>query len=248
MLVHFTSTSAPYRGGEIYDLDPSQADDLIRRGVAIATQRQETHTYESTELLRSMTYTVGSGATYDGSGRITAYTRFGIAHQVTYSSTQIVVTNDTGAQVTIDLDGSGRYLGHQWGYVIPVPPVVMATHVTLDGPTSGYVGVSSTAFTVELDGEVEEPVVVRPSDLGAGGFFAPTMLVLDNDNPSDTFAYLPISIGNKAIVIINDSGLINGDSIQYVVSNAPPPSGTTSLDFTSADNSQYLALTGIGVH
>ena len=50
-----------------------------------------------------------SGATYDGSGRLTGYTRQGVAHTVSYpSSTTVVVSNTTGAEREVTLDGSGR--------------------------------------------------------------------------------------------------------------------------------------------
>lgn len=50
-----------------------------------------------------------SSATYDGSGRLTGYTRQGVAHTVSYpSSTTVVVSNTTGAEREVTLDGSGR--------------------------------------------------------------------------------------------------------------------------------------------
>jgi len=50
-----------------------------------------------------------SGATYDGSGRLTGYTRQGVVHTVSYpSSTTVVVSNTLGAEREVTLDGSGR--------------------------------------------------------------------------------------------------------------------------------------------
>lgn len=50
-----------------------------------------------------------SGATYDGLGRLTGYTRQGVAHVVSYpSGTAVVISNTTGAEREVTLDGDGR--------------------------------------------------------------------------------------------------------------------------------------------
>jgi hypothetical protein len=52
-----------------------------------------------------------SGATYDGSGRLTGYTKQGVAHVVSYpSSTTVVVSNSLGTAREVTLDSAGRVL------------------------------------------------------------------------------------------------------------------------------------------
>ena len=49
-----------------------------------------------------------TGITYDGSNRVTGYTKLGIAHTVTYPTATTIIDTSSGGTITVDLDGLGR--------------------------------------------------------------------------------------------------------------------------------------------
>lgn len=49
-----------------------------------------------------------SGATYDGSNRLTAITVDGVSYTISYSSTEITITGSDGSRKRVGLDVSGR--------------------------------------------------------------------------------------------------------------------------------------------
>lgn len=65
------------------------------------------------QALAGLTGGVLSAVTYDGGGRLTGYTRDGIAHTIDWTNGLApVISNATGAPSrTITLDGSGRVTG-----------------------------------------------------------------------------------------------------------------------------------------
>lgn len=109
-------------GSIVSVFDAATETGMIAANVAVASAAAVTWTPPSdapiyTDLLpaevvetRALVSEAGiSGATYDGSGRLTGYTRQGVAHTVSYpSSTTVVVSNTTGAEREVTLDGSGR--------------------------------------------------------------------------------------------------------------------------------------------
>lgn len=103
--------------------------------------------------------------------------------------------------------------------------VAAATSYTLTGPTSGFTGVASSAFTVALTpggGAVTGTVTVTPSDGGGGGTFAPSTVNLTTGSPSATFTYTAASTGAKTISATNNASnptLTNPSSLTYTVSN-----------------------------
>lgn len=103
--------------GEQYTVTKEWGQDALSRNwcedVADVFPETETPsglTADEVSLIRGVVSQAGiSGATYDGSGRLTGYTRQGVAHTVSYpSSTTVVVSNTTGAEREVTLDGSGR--------------------------------------------------------------------------------------------------------------------------------------------
>jgi len=80
------------------------------RTAATGTQRDEFNRGAEGQAGVSLVSQAGiSGATYDGSGRLTGYIRQGVVHTVSYpSSTTVVVSNTLGAEREVTLDGSGR--------------------------------------------------------------------------------------------------------------------------------------------
>ena len=92
-----------------------------------------------------------------------------------------------------------------------------ATAITLSGPTSGAVGVPSSAFTVGANGNIVGTITVTPSDSGGGGTFTPTSVTINNSSPTATFTYTAGSSGNKTISVTNNGGLTNPASITYAV-------------------------------
>jgi lysophospholipase L1-like esterase len=105
-----------------------------------------------------------------------------------------------------------------------------ATAVTLTGPTSGTVGVASSAFTVGANGTITGTVVLTPSDGGAGGTFAPTSVSISSGTPTATFTYTASSAGGKTISVANDGALSNPSSITYTAA----ATDTTAPAFQSA--------------
>lgn len=102
-----------YVPGENPDVDPQVAIDWIQRGVAAYDQDGIADgsdlTGEEMTALRSAMTGQFSGATYDGSGRLTGFSRAGIAHTVSYpNSTTAVISNASGITRTVTIDGSGR--------------------------------------------------------------------------------------------------------------------------------------------
>lgn len=65
------------------------------------------------QALAGLTGGILSAVTYDGSGRLTGYSRDGIAHTISWANSLApVISNATGAPSrTITLDGSGRVTG-----------------------------------------------------------------------------------------------------------------------------------------
>ena len=93
------------------------------------------------------------------------------------------------------------------------PPTV--TTLTLSGPSSGIVNVTSTNFTVGANGPVGASVVVTPSSGSGGGTFTPTTVTLTTAAPTATFTYTPSTTGAKTISVTNNQVLTNPASITY---------------------------------
>jgi hypothetical protein len=96
-------------------------------------------------------------------------------------------------------------------------PVTGATGYILSGPSSGPKSVAST-FTVQLTPSgaiIPDPIIITPSDGGAGGVFAPTSLTLDQDSASGAFTYTPSTYGARTISTTNDGGLPDPSSIAF---------------------------------
>lgn len=95
-----------------------------------------------------------------------------------------------------------------------------ATTATLSGPTSGIVGVTSTNFTVSLNGIYTG--TITPSDSGAGGTFSPTVLTWTSSAASQAFTYTPVEVATIPISILASPVLtISGSPISFAVLAGP---------------------------
>jgi len=100
-----------------------------------------------------------------------------------------------------------------------------ATSVTMTGPVSGVAGLASSNYSVALfpaGSTAPAPIVVTPSDAGAGGTFSPKSLSLTTVSPSGAFTYTPASAGTKSISVSNNSSLTNPAALAYTVQAANP--------------------------
>lgn len=94
--------------------------------------------------------------------------------------------------------------------------LVVATALTLSGPSSGTVGVASNNFTVGVDMlPINGTVTVTPSDGNGGGSFTPPLVNLTTASPTATFTYTAVSAGTKTIGVTNNGGLTNPANISY---------------------------------
>jgi lysophospholipase L1-like esterase len=125
--------------------------------------------------------------------------------------------------------------------------VVMATELTLAGPSVGSVGVQSTNYTVTANGALSAANTVTPSDNGGGGTFSPTTVALGPGVTSGTFKYTPASVGTKTISITNTGGLTNPANRDVTVTDT-----TQAVDvenaalFWSPANWDLLAANALG--
>lgn len=105
-------------------------------------------------------------------------------------------------------------------------PSLPVTDYTLDGPTSGPVGIASSDFTVTLGtGPLASPVTITPDDDGDGGSFTPTSITLTDSSRSATFTYTAASVGVKTISVTNDDDLVDPSPITYTAL----PSGSNRI-------------------
>lgn len=108
----FTDGFTTYQSGQELSVPSEVAQRWIADGKAQADTDGQQSWLSSTEVAATRALVSGaglSGATYDGSGRLTSYTRQGVVHTVSYpSSTTVVVSNTLGAEREVTLDGSGR--------------------------------------------------------------------------------------------------------------------------------------------
>jgi hypothetical protein len=113
----------------------------------------------------------------------------------------------------------------------------------MDGPATAIPSQPSQSFTVQLRtgailiGSAVKPVIVTPSDNGAGGTFEPPSVSLATTDRSATFAYIPAMEGDVTITVTNDGGLENPPPI-VLTSSTPtysmtgPTSGGVGADST----------------
>ena len=82
----------------------------------------------------------------------------------------------------------------------------MATAITLAGPSEGMSGYASFEFTATVNGALQNPITVTPSDGGLGGTFTPSSFILTTEMPGGSFTYTPSIMGDKTITLSNTSG------------------------------------------
>jgi hypothetical protein len=117
---------------------------------------------------------------------------------------------------------------------------LVATAVTLAGPSTGTVAVASTNFTVGANGPITGTVVVTPSDAGAGGTFTPTSVSINSGSPTGTFTYTAASTGAKTISVTNDGGLSNPGSLTYTATVAALYTRVDTTDTITGQNIMVL--------
>lgn len=134
----------------------------------------------------------------------------------TLSGTFTYTPASNGAK-TISISNSGSLTNpSSLTYTASTPS--SATAITLTGPTTGSVGVASTAFTVGANGTISGSVVVTPSDSGAGGTFTPGSVTINTGSPTATFTYTASAAGTDTISVTNNGSLTNPSTISYVAS------------------------------
>jgi hypothetical protein len=92
-----------------------------------------------------------------------------------------------------------------------------ATLYGLSGPASGFVGIASDSFMVQLPvgQSVPTAVTITPNDGGAGGTFFPLHIMLTTAAPSGVFTYTAATAGTKTISTANDGALVDPSPISY---------------------------------
>jgi hypothetical protein len=115
---------------------------------------------------------------------------------------------------------------------------VGATSITMNGPTSGTVGLASSPFAIGVNGTVGTNIVVTPSD-GGGGTFSVPSVTLTPIAPSATFTYTPGSIGSRTISVTSNPVLAYPPAITFTATGVTalvwgsyPTSGTVSVAST----------------
>ena len=103
--------------------------------------------------------------------------------------------------------------GVQMGGVAVIPTV---SYYNFSGPTSSYVAMTSSAFTVSLSGLISGTLTVTPSASNGDGVFSPTAVSLSNGNPTSTFTYTPSLAGVRTLGVTNDSNFVDPSSISFV--------------------------------
>lgn len=131
-----------------------------------------------------------------------------------------IANDQSNLRAVWHLDGDGI---NSAGLVAPA-----ATLYTLTGPTSGTVGVASSAFTVTANGSLAAPVTVTPA--AADGTFSPASVTLTDAARSATFTYTAASAGAKTISTTDSGGLTDPASITYTAA----ATDTTAPAFASA--------------
>lgn len=92
-----------------------------------------------------------------------------------------------------------------------------ASTYTLSGPASGYEGLPSGAFTVQLPvgASISGVLTITPNDASNGGTFTPATVQISTSSPSATFTYTAASSGNKTIGTTNNGGLSDPSPLSY---------------------------------
>lgn len=152
------------------------------------------------------------------------------------------VTELTYVPSGTDAIGTARPQSGTWDIGAIEYKVIVATAVTLSGPSAGYTNVASSNFTVGTDYALQSSVTVTPSDSGGGGTFTPASVVISSGTPTATFTYTPTTVGTKSISVTNDGSLTNPAPISYSVTVAPSPStGTITSEVISG---QTITISG----
>lgn len=127
------------------------------------------------------------------------------------------------------------------------PPInpAPATAVEATGPTSGYVGIASTDFSISLDGAVDSPVSVSYSS--ASGTFSPASPQSVDTGETKLFTYTPASAGAHAIAFDNDGGLSDPADITFSASATSVPGKPTGANATAGSGSAAVAFTAPAV-
>ena len=121
----------------------------------------------------------------------------------------------------------------------------VASAYTLTGPSSGYVGIASSNFTVTPNGPPSGTVTVTPSDSSGGGSFSPSTVSFASGDPSaKTFTYTPGSAGAKTISTTNNGSLTDPSSLTYTATAANIVAPSSSAFHFSPANWSCLGSRG----
>ncbi len=106
-------------------------------------------------------------------------------------------------------------------------PAAEALTLSAPDPAGGRANAPSAPFRVALSGAMRSaasPVLVTPSDGGAGGSFLPASFRLTTDHPSAVFRYRPArpAAGVTAVSVSNDAKLADPPPVNYAVRGEAP--------------------------
>lgn len=94
---------------------------------------------------------------------------------------------------------------------------MVATGFSFSGPSAGYVGVTSAAFTVTPNDVYTG--TVTPVSVPSEGVFTPAILTWTGNAVPKTFLYSADAEGSKAISLTNSGALTNPAAITYLATN-----------------------------
>lgn len=165
----------------------------------------------------------------------------------------IVQKTETGFRALLTAEPDSEYYTLEWsifGARVGSTGGTDATTYQFLGPSTGFSGVASDNFTVQLlSGQtVPAPVAITPDDGGDGGTFTPASVTLPADTPgaSATFTYTAASSGSKTISVTNDGGLTNPASRGIAITGSPVIDASFAAVDTTADNWDVAEVQRIG--
>jgi len=179
---------------------------------------------------------VGATATYGGADNNSGIKIFGNLALITDSAWLLqtydisghgnpILTDETGHNSTIDGGPEITVLGediyvaaattlHKYTFV---SNTFSATDFTFTGPSLGFTGDTSTAFTVTPDSTYTGTITITPSGPGSTGI-APVLLTFSNSSDAQTFTITPTVGGDITLTPTNNGELTDPSVLTYSVS------------------------------
>lgn len=131
------------------------------------------------------------------------------------------IISDTSATITVSAGSAVATLtitDPSTGGTDTIDVVLVATALTISGPSEGYARVASATFTVALSPEgsrLGQSVTVTPSISPDGTATTPIAIPADTVDGSTTFTVTPAAEGAHTVSITNNRSLTNPDAEDY---------------------------------